>query len=335
MKTQILRLEKENIFAMTYGVKNKFQIIIGQNRPLDFETYYILYPKKTNIYKLSTEGVEFKKSIGKIQFEPKFIAKLDSIIDFSNNENVFNDFFKNDILSIWEPSEPQKYFLNKERGKFMILRVYKIIEHIPISQINDKSENNRNPISNIYLPFDLNISHPVIPDKEFDELKKKIISLIKQNDKSLKVINNKKKDVIKLPINVSVDEVEIEETLINELFKTKSLSEIENELKSLSSRDAIQVNTSTYKRDPRILFFAKKRAEGKCDLCNNYSPIQKNNNDYYLETHHVLPMKEGGRDEIKNISALCPNCHKILHFDKNKDKMKELLINNLKKKYKK
>ncbi|EOJ8646441.1 HNH endonuclease [Vibrio parahaemolyticus] len=30
--------------------------------------------------------------------------------------------------------------------------------------------------------------------------------------------------------------------------------------------------------------------------------------------HHVLPLADGGSDTITNTAALCPNCHKELHF---------------------
>ncbi|WP_370640204.1 HNH endonuclease [Aurantimonas sp. HBX-1] len=34
----------------------------------------------------------------------------------------------------------------------------------------------------------------------------------------------------------------------------------------------------------------------------------------YLEGHHMEPVARGGLDEIDNIAALCPNCHRHIHY---------------------
>ncbi len=33
-----------------------------------------------------------------------------------------------------------------------------------------------------------------------------------------------------------------------------------------------------------------------------------------LEVHHVIRLADGGSDTINNSVALCPNCHRELHF---------------------
>lgn len=32
-----------------------------------------------------------------------------------------------------------------------------------------------------------------------------------------------------------------------------------------------------------------------------------------LEIHHVLPLSEGGDNDLYNLSLLCPNCHRAIH----------------------
>jgi 5-methylcytosine-specific restriction endonuclease McrA len=36
----------------------------------------------------------------------------------------------------------------------------------------------------------------------------------------------------------------------------------------------------------------------------------------YLEVHHVVPLSEGGDDTLENAAALCPSCHRELHYGK-------------------
>lgn len=33
-----------------------------------------------------------------------------------------------------------------------------------------------------------------------------------------------------------------------------------------------------------------------------------------MEAHHVVWLSNGGPDEIDNVVALCPNCHKKMHI---------------------
>ncbi|WP_196607201.1 HNH endonuclease [Pectinatus frisingensis] len=36
----------------------------------------------------------------------------------------------------------------------------------------------------------------------------------------------------------------------------------------------------------------------------------------YLEVHHVIPLSKDVDDTADNAIALCPNCHRELHFVK-------------------
>jgi predicted HNH restriction endonuclease len=42
----------------------------------------------------------------------------------------------------------------------------------------------------------------------------------------------------------------------------------------------------------------------------------RDDNTPYLEVHHVMPLGEGGDDTLENAAALCPLCHRELHFGK-------------------
>ncbi|WP_342542729.1 HNH endonuclease signature motif containing protein [Paenisporosarcina sp. FSL H8-0542] len=34
----------------------------------------------------------------------------------------------------------------------------------------------------------------------------------------------------------------------------------------------------------------------------------------YLEVHHIKRLADNGEDSVENAIAVCPNCHRELHF---------------------
>lgn len=81
--------------------------------------------------------------------------------------------------------------------------------------------------------------------------------------------------------------------------------------------------TETFERNPYVNEFAKRRAKGKCQLCDNLAPFQNKSGIPYLEAHHIIWLSEGGIDSIGNTAALCPNCHRKMHvLNKESDKKK-------------
>ena len=80
------------------------------------------------------------------------------------------------------------------------------------------------------------------------------------------------------------------------------------------------VSSQQYDRDPWISEYAKRLANGVCQLCNKQAPFNKSGGEPYLETHHVIWLARGGEDTIENTVALCPNCHRKMHvLDRTED----------------
>ncbi|MED2974274.1 HNH endonuclease [Fictibacillus sp. B-59209] len=71
--------------------------------------------------------------------------------------------------------------------------------------------------------------------------------------------------------------------------------------------------TKTYERDKFVSEYAKRRANGTCQLCEQSAPFEDRLGRPYLETHHIKWLSKGGEDTIENTVALCPNCHKKMH----------------------
>lgn len=80
-------------------------------------------------------------------------------------------------------------------------------------------------------------------------------------------------------------------------------------------------------RNPIIAAAAIARAQGRCETPNCTMPLFKRpDGSAYLEVHHVIPMSEGGHDDVKNTAALCPSCHRELHFGISKDDRRTTLL---------
>jgi len=87
---------------------------------------------------------------------------------------------------------------------------------------------------------------------------------------------------------------------------------------------------TTYPRNNTLKNYVKRRSNNSCEMLNcNYQGFQKLNGEAYIEIHHVIPLSEGGEDSIDNTVALCPNCHRAMHYAVNKEEMKQTLLNYL------
>lgn len=96
----------------------------------------------------------------------------------------------------------------------------------------------------------------------------------------------------------------------------------ETELSAPERRD---YSSSAFVRDPAIRRAALHRAAGKCEFCG-LQGFRMMSGAIYLETHHVIPLSEGGSDHISNVVALCPNDHRRSHFAEERMAMRKTLL---------
>ena len=75
----------------------------------------------------------------------------------------------------------------------------------------------------------------------------------------------------------------------------------------------VELICTRYIRNPDVAEFAKRRANGICQLCKKDAPFKDRDNIPYLEVHHIIWLSKGGKDSIQNAVAICPNCHRKLH----------------------
>lgn len=77
----------------------------------------------------------------------------------------------------------------------------------------------------------------------------------------------------------------------------------------------MEVKSKVYARNPDVVAEVLNRAKGVCEKCTQAAPfLRAKDNSPYLEVHHLVQLAHGGDDSIENAVALCPNCHRELHY---------------------
>ncbi len=76
-----------------------------------------------------------------------------------------------------------------------------------------------------------------------------------------------------------------------------------------------ELTIKVYARNPDVVAEVLERAKGFCENCKKEAPFQRaKDNTPYLEVHHKKQLAKGGLDTVENAQALCPNCHRELHY---------------------
>lgn len=115
-------------------------------------------------------------------------------------------------------------------------------------------------------------------------------------------------------------ELDFEYTVRQELAEKIQICPLGN-----SQPQSIEHTTKAYVRDPKVKAWVLRRANGVCELCKQPAPFTSIDGLPYLEAHHVRPLAEGSPDTPDNTVAVCPNCHRELHFGKDR-KTKEAIL---------
>ena len=82
--------------------------------------------------------------------------------------------------------------------------------------------------------------------------------------------------------------------------------------------DFLVINDSSIQskmtRNPKVSLFTKLRTRDEqgvmhCDLCGEFASLDTRN----FEAHHIIPLANGGIDNVYNTVCLCGNCHNRIH----------------------
>lgn len=82
-----------------------------------------------------------------------------------------------------------------------------------------------------------------------------------------------------------------------------------------SAPERVRVTAVAYRRNPDVIVEVLRRAEGRCERCRKPAPfLRAKDGTPYLEVHHWHTLADGGEDTLENAGAVCPNCHRELHY---------------------
>jgi 5-methylcytosine-specific restriction endonuclease McrA len=116
----------------------------------------------------------------------------------------------------------------------------------------------------------------------------------------------------------------------DESFRLRKLrEEAEAEASENPEREHTETTGSRYRRSPAIRKYAIERADGNCELCGAVAPFVKDDGEPFLEVHHVEELSEGGSDHPALVAAVCPNCHREIHYGKHGEDLNERLQKRL------
>jgi 5-methylcytosine-specific restriction protein A len=124
----------------------------------------------------------------------------------------------------------------------------------------------------------------------------------------LRLKGNKRPPVLKKEV------LDTNEEIIRKKARKLSIEELEEQVKYIHTDGGKrEVVSSVFDRNQTISEYAKRKANGLCQLCNQPAPFHYPDGEPYLETHHIEWLSKDGKDLIENTVALCPNCHRKMH----------------------
>lgn len=116
------------------------------------------------------------------------------------------------------------------------------------------------------------------------------------------------------------------ETEVREAIKKNRLAKPSGNLKP-----SMQASTVTqYKRDATVKAWVLQAANGVCESCAAAAPFKGSDGQPYLEVHHVRQLADGGSDTVTNAVALCPNCHREVHYGERSESLIAALYERVK-----
>ena len=81
-----------------------------------------------------------------------------------------------------------------------------------------------------------------------------------------------------------------------------------------SEQSAKEARRSWYERSEAVRAYVLARAAGICEACRKPAPFLRPDRSPYLEPHHSRRLSDGGPDDPRWVAAVCPNCHREVHY---------------------
>ena len=81
-----------------------------------------------------------------------------------------------------------------------------------------------------------------------------------------------------------------------------------------SPQSRSEARQNCYQRSAAVRDYVLARAKGDCEACGKPAPFKNNSGVPYLEPHHIRRLSDGGPDDPRFMGAVCPNCHREIHY---------------------
>lgn len=86
-----------------------------------------------------------------------------------------------------------------------------------------------------------------------------------------------------------------------------------------------QAVRTLYERSKSVRDYVLLRSKGTCEACAKPAPFLGADAQPYLEAHHTTRLSDGGVDHPRYVAALCPTCHREIHYGQNGAALNEKL----------
>jgi len=125
----------------------------------------------------------------------------------------------------------------------------------------------------------------------------------KPTEKLLRIGDVKERDLRR------IEKALVQETsrLTNE-ERDELISDIDKRNEAEKGKRAQPTQNRRYKRNPVLSLLLKLKYKDSCQVCGENYRIEKG---FFCDTHHLLPLRLGGKDTSDNILVVCPNHHRI------------------------
>ena len=88
-----------------------------------------------------------------------------------------------------------------------------------------------------------------------------------------------------------------------------------------------QQTMDVFERSRSVKDYVFARASGRCEHCREAAPFFTPGGRPFLEAHHIRRMTDGGPDDPRFVIALCPNCHRRVHYGAGAETHNEAMLN--------
>lgn len=92
-----------------------------------------------------------------------------------------------------------------------------------------------------------------------------------------------------------------------------------------------EIITNDFIRNRFVVTAAILRAKNSCEMPGCTAKLfKRSDGSNYLEVHHITPLSENGADNLDNVAALCPHCHREQHHSGDRSKLRKVLKKHIK-----